>query len=103
MDSILTDIIDHNLLDIIFNHVKKINIASIYLSGHSFGGTTALETMANRIQSNRQSELIKGLICLDAWFFPLSSSTYDNLVNQNILLINSETFFGVVPFFYYME
>lgn len=40
---------------------------------------------------------------MDAWFFPLSESTYLNLKDQNILLIHSESFFSVVPPFYYME
>jgi hypothetical protein len=59
--------------------------------------------MANRIQKGKASPLIKGIICMDAWFFPLSESTYENLKDQNILLIHTETFFSVVPYFYFLE
>ena len=45
--------------------------------------------MANLISKNKYVPLIKGIIGLDAWYFPLSQSTYKNLVSQNILLLNS--------------
>lgn len=54
------------------------------------------------MRKNKDTPLIKGLVCLDAWFFPLSQSTYQTLKDQNILLLNSETFFSVVPSIYYM-
>lgn len=59
--------------------------------------------MANLIKNKKDHSLIKGLICMDAWFFPLSNSTYQNLQEQKILLLNSDTFFSVVPYIYYME
>ena len=40
---------------------------------------------------------------MDAWFFPISASTYENLKDENIMLLNSETFFHKVPFIYHME
>lgn len=40
---------------------------------------------------------------MDAWYFPLSESTYEYLKDQNILSIHTETFFSVVPFFYRLE
>lgn len=70
------------------------------MAGHSYGGGTVLETMANLIMKNKSSPLIKGLICMDAWFFPLSSSTYSYLKNQNMLFLNSDSFFGIVPSIY---
>jgi pimeloyl-ACP methyl ester carboxylesterase len=68
---------------------KELPIEDIYLAGQSYGGATVLETMANLRMSNKASPLIKGLICLDAWFFPLSATTYQNLHNENLLLLNS--------------
>jgi hypothetical protein len=56
--------------------------------------------MANLITKNKYVPLIKGIIGLDAWYFPLSQSTYKNLSDQNILLLNSESFFGIVPRIY---
>lgn len=75
----------------------------MYLAGHSFGGATALETMSNLLINNKMAHLIKGVICMDAWYFPLSESTYKNLQNQNILFINTENFFNTVPYFYFLE
>ena len=51
-------------------------IDRLFLAGHSYGGATALETMANLIQNKKDYSKISGLICLDSWFFPLSQSTY---------------------------
>lgn len=59
--------------------------------------------MANLIRKGRVSPLIKGIISMDAWFFPLSHSTYEYLKDQNILCIHTETFFSVVPYFYRLE
>jgi pimeloyl-ACP methyl ester carboxylesterase len=64
-------------------------IEEIFLAGHSYGGSTVLETASNLILKGKNSPLIKGLICLDAWYFPLSAATYPALKGQNILLLNS--------------
>jgi pimeloyl-ACP methyl ester carboxylesterase len=92
------------LLRTVFPEVgKNIGIENIFLAGQSYGGSTVLETMANLRIANKVSPLIKGLICMDAWYFPLSSTTYENLKDENILFLNSESFFKIVPYIYYME
>lgn len=104
METVIDELFDNRLLGKVFSNCRKeIKIEEVYLAGHSYGGATVLETMANLIRKEKNNPLIKGLICLDAWFFPLSNSTYQHLVDQNILLLNSDTFFDVVPYIYYME
>lgn len=75
METILEGILEKDLLGGIFKE-KKILIERVFLAGHSYGGGTALETMANLIEKQKDHSKISGLICLDAWFFPLSQSTY---------------------------
>lgn len=73
MELVLDEILENKLLDKVFNVGKEIKIEKIYLVGHSFGAATALETMASLTQQKKVSPRIKGLICMDAWFFPLSN------------------------------
>ena len=47
--------------------------------GHSYGGATIIELMANLKKGKKVPQVIKGIICMDPWYFPLSESTYDNL------------------------
>jgi hypothetical protein len=75
METILEQILEKDILAGIFKE-KRIIIDRVFLAGHSYGGATALETMANLIKNKKDHSKISGLICLDSWFFPLSQSTY---------------------------
>jgi hypothetical protein len=81
METITTEILYENLLGKIFTEIKSIDIEGIYFAGQSFGGATVLETTANMIMKSTRPAILKGLICLDAWYFPLSNSTYQHLAN----------------------
>ena len=76
------------------------NLDKVYLAGHSFGSGTAMETLSYMMEQKDNIVSIKGLICLDPWFFPMSESTYQNVKNQNILIINTDTFLNKQPSFY---
>lgn len=65
------------------NFAGRLDMAKIYMMGHSFGGCTALLTAS-------RNELIKGVICMDPWMFPVSKLKFS--VNQPVLLIHNETF-----------
>jgi hypothetical protein len=45
------------------------------------------------LNAESKGQLVKAGIVFDPWVFPLSLSTYDSLKNQNILLINTQTFY----------
>jgi hypothetical protein len=49
------------------------------------------------LNSESRGKIIKSGIVFDPWLFPLSSSTYDSLKDQNIVLINTQTFYERVP------
>lgn len=55
------------------------------------------------LNSESRGKIIKAGIVFDPWLFPLSSSTYDSLKDQNIVLINTQTFYERVPEIYRME
>jgi platelet-activating factor acetylhydrolase len=101
--AVLLQLTAGNLLSRVFKEVKSLAVEEVYLAGHSFGGTTVLETLANLRRTGGRPAAVKGVIGLDAWFFPLSESTYEQLRGERMLLLNSETFFTVTPYFYYME
>nr|XP_022912375.1 platelet-activating factor acetylhydrolase-like [Onthophagus taurus] len=73
--------IDFKLEDL----VGKLDVESITMCGHSFGGATALLTMSKR------SELKQGII-LDPWMFPIKNEEIYNNFNQKLLFINTQTF-----------
>ena len=78
------------MINIIFSEKNnRIKIEEIHFAGHSLGGATIIETMANLRMKKKVSPLVKGLICLDPWHFPLSSTTYENLKDENMLFLNS--------------
>ena len=49
------------------------------MMGHSYGGATIIEVMANLNKKNKAPKQVKGIICMDPWYFPLSETTYENL------------------------
>lgn len=53
--------------------------------GHSFGGATAVASLAN-------NERFKVGVLLDGWMFPLDDKIYEQKMQQPMLFINSETF-----------
>ena len=86
----LDEVLEGKLLNEIFaDGGKNIEIEEIHFAGNSLGGATIIETMANLRMKNKVSPLVKGLICLDPWYFPLSSTTYENLKDENMLFLNS--------------
>ena len=98
--SVYKEIIEGKLLQTVFKEVGEIRLDTVYLGGHSFGSGTILETMSTMMEKGDDLTPIKGMICLDPWFFPMSQSTYDNVKNQNMLIINTDTFLDVQPYFY---
>jgi uncharacterized alpha/beta hydrolase family protein len=73
-------VLERKLLDYVFKDSGvNIEVEEIHLTGQSYGGATVLETMANLRMKKKVTPLIKGLVCIDAWYFPLSASTYEHL------------------------
>lgn len=73
----------------------------IHLAGQSYGGGTILQTIAEMIKL-KEEHLIKSVIALDPWMFPLNEDSYEIIKNQNILIINSQTFWEStsIPYIY---
>ncbi|KAI4456551.1 platelet-activating factor acetylhydrolase [Holotrichia oblita] len=65
--------------------VDRLDIDSITMSGHSFGGATALLTLSQR------PELKQGVI-LDPWMFPIKNDNLNDKITQPLIFINTQTF-----------
>ncbi|EDV23607.1 uncharacterized protein TRIADDRAFT_58423 [Trichoplax adhaerens] len=63
---------------------ERLNLSSLAVFGHSFGGGTTIAALA------KDARLQCG-VCLDAWLFPLGEEVYEN-INKPILFINSFAF-----------
>lgn len=51
METVIDELFDNRLLGKVFaNARKEVLIKEVYLAGHSYGGATVLETMANLIR-----------------------------------------------------
>jgi len=74
------------------NHLgEDISVDEIHLCGQSYGGGTALQTLAELIKE-KKDHLIKSVIALDPWMFPLDNDSYTIIKDKNILILNSQTF-----------
>lgn len=88
-------IVPHNILndlpentDLAFDlndFVGKINVNSLAMMGHSFGGGTTLLTLAQR------KELKYGIL-MDPWMFPIKDYHLYEKIDQPLLFINTQTF-----------
>jgi len=67
----------------------KINYKQIFLSGHSFGGATAVET------ATYDKRVTGGLVLLDPWLEPCDQSVYKASLNIPIISLRSQTFEGI--------
>lgn len=84
----------------------EIEVKQIILAGHSFGGGTCLATKSHlnkKYKNNPQQIKLSKIICLDPWLFPFKQEHFDNLQNEDILIINSEHFYKEVPYIYELE
>ncbi|XP_006815952.1 platelet-activating factor acetylhydrolase-like [Saccoglossus kowalevskii] len=63
----------------------RLDTDNVSVIGHSFGGTTA-------IQSLYQDKRFRCCIALDSWMFPLDIRTISHDIHQPILFINDERF-----------
>lgn len=88
-------VVPHNIMDSVPSSaetkfklsdlVGKINTDSITMSGHSFGGATALLALSKR------PEFAQGVI-LDPWMFPIKDKDLDDKIKQPLIFINTQTF-----------
>ena len=76
---------------------EEITVKSVHFAGHSFGGATCLEALANMNAKKVDISLVKGTICIDPWLFPLSESTLNTSLGVEITVINSQTFLERMP------
>jgi len=76
---------NHNINFKLEDLVGQIDLESLTMAGHSFGGATCLLTMSNRKE-------IKQGILLDPWMFPLKAESHLENITQPLLFVNTQTF-----------
>lgn len=65
--------------------VGKIDVESLSVGGHSFGGATALLALSRR-------EEFKQGILLDPWMYPIKEEHLDSKVTKPLIFVNTYTF-----------
>ncbi|KAJ3646815.1 hypothetical protein Zmor_024385 [Zophobas morio] len=65
--------------------VGKLDVDTLTMAGHSFGGATALLTLSQR------PEFKQGLL-LDPWMYPIKDDNLPEKVQQPLVFINTQTF-----------
>lgn len=63
----------------------RLDLENLIMMGHSFGGSTALNTVSKRKE-------FKYCVLLDPWMFPIKDEELHKTVHQPILFINTQTF-----------
>lgn len=76
-----------------FNAKLKLDLSSLIVAGHSFGGATALK-------AGFEDTRIKCILTLDPWFMPIKEDCLNGTLGKNvrkpIFILNSSSFESVV-------
>ena len=97
MEKVYASLIDGELLANIFPEANGIGVREVHFIGHSFGGATCLQAIANMENKKMDLSLLKHCLVIDPFLFPLSEYALSHKFTQNITIINSETFINILP------